>query len=328
MRLSILLVLVVCTVQTFCHVTRIPLQKRGRLQDVQQFSRSLQFTKWRYELGLDKLRSLKDSPEPLTNYQDLYYYGNISIGTPVQNFTVIFDTGSSNLWVPSAECDPSDRACQIHHKYYHNRSSTYVKNGEKFSIQYGTGSLSGFLSQDTVTISGIKVKNQIFGEATEQPGSTFIDDKFDGILGMGWPAIAVDKVAPVFQNMVAQGLVAKPVFGFYLDRDDETGELGGELILGGTDPTHYIGSLEYVPLSEETYWQFKMGGITINQQSTPCCSGGCNAIADTGTSIIVGPSDEIKKLNTQLGAKMEEGDYVFDCSNLTRCPKSDLRSTP
>ena len=106
MRLSILLVLVVCTVQTFCHVTRfiafclfcaqpflqlagacattsafslppfsltrrIPLQKRGRLQDVQQFSRSLQFTKWRYELGLDKLRSLKDSPEPLTNYQDV-----------------------------------------------------------------------------------------------------------------------------------------------------------------------------------------------------------------------------------------------------------------
>ncbi|CAI8055472.1 Cathepsin D [Geodia barretti] len=135
-------------------------------------------------------------------------------------------------------------------------------------------------------------------------------------LGMGWPAIAVDKVAPVFQNMVAQGLVAKPVFGFYLDRDDETGELGGELILGGTDPTHYIGSLEYVPLSEETYWQFKMGGITINQQSSPYCSGGCNAIADTGTSIIVGPSDEIKKLNTQLGAKMEEGAYVFDCSKL------------
>ena len=50
------------------------------------------------------------------------------------------------------------------------------------------------------------------------PGTTFIATRVDGILGMGYQKIAVGNVVPVFQNMVAQRLVDRPVFGFYMSR--------------------------------------------------------------------------------------------------------------
>ncbi|XP_075046852.1 cathepsin D-like [Mixophyes fleayi] len=266
-----------------------------------------------------EVHRLGEFPEKLTNYLDAQYYGEISIGTPPQKFTVIFDTGSSNLWVPSIRCSFFDIACWFHKRYNSGASSTYKMNNTDFSIHYGTGSLKGFLSQDTVTIGNLSITNQTFAEAVKQPGFVFVAAQFDGILGMGYPTISVDGVLPLFDNIMRQKLVAKNVFSFYLNRDP-TAPIGGELLLGGTDPKYFTGDFHYLNVTRMAYWQIKTDEVRVGSQLT-LCKGGCQAIVDTGTSLITGPSAEIIALQKAIGASpLFNGEYIISCNHIQSLP--------
>ncbi|KAK1567232.1 hypothetical protein Q3G72_009616 [Acer saccharum] len=236
----------------------------------------------------------------LKNFMDAQYFGEIGIGSPSQTFTVIFDTGSSNLWVPSAKCYFSV-ACYFHSKYKSSQSTTYNKNGTSAAIQYGTGAISGFFSQDSVKVGDLVVKNQDFIEATKEASITFLAAKFDGILGLGFQEISVGKAVPVWYNMVNQGLVNEPVFSFWLNRDTE-GDEGGELVFGGVVSDHFKGEHTYVPVTQKGYWQFEMADVLIDGETTGYCSDGCKAIADSGTSLLAGPTTVITQINHAIGA--------------------------
>jgi len=260
-----------------------------------------------------------DATVPITDYQDAQYYGPIAIGTPKQSFNVIFDTGSSNLWVPSTHCNAA--ACLVHKRYNSEHSSTFKSNGTAFHIQYGTGSLDGLISSDIVDIGGLEIKGQDFAEATALPGLTFLVGRFDGILGLAFDTISVDSVVPPWYNLLSQKLVSDPVFSVWLSKDPR-GQSGGQLILGGIDNTYYKGDLFYVPLTEKTYWQFKFDDLLYGGVSQKYCDGGCDVIADTGTSLIAGPPKIISDLNRRLGAlTIINGEALFpSCNATTKLP--------
>lgn len=221
-------------------------------------------------------------PLPLVKFvlRSFVFFPSTLLGTPPQKFNVVFDTGSSNLWVPSSECPWTDIACDIHNQYNHKHSSTYKKNGTAIAIQYGSGSMKGFLSEDVVSIGGLDVHNQVFAEATEEPGLAFIAAQFDGILGMAFQSIAVDGAVPVWYNILDQNLVSDPVFAFYL-ADDPNAKVGSEMTLGGLDSSRYTGAFTFLPVTSQTYWEFHMDDMKLGGTSY-APKGGAKAICDTG----------------------------------------------
>jgi len=258
----------------------------------------------------------KDHSVPVQNFLNAQYFSEITIGTPPQTFKVVLDTGSSNLWVPSSEC--GSIACYLHSKYESSSSSTYKKNGTSFEIRYGSGSLSGFVSQDVMTIGDLKIEDQIFAEATEEPGLAFAFGRFDGILGLGYDTISVNKIVPPFYSMIDQDLLDEPVFAFYLGNDDNEGD-ESEAVFGGVNEDHFTGKLTEIPLRRKAYWEVDLDAITFGDSTAELDNTG--VILDTGTSLIALPSTLAELLNKEIGAKKGyNGQYTVECEKRDSLP--------
>ncbi|CAH0521759.1 unnamed protein product [Peronospora belbahrii] len=238
----------------------------------------------------------------IRDFQNAQYYGSISLGSPPQPFSVIFDTGSSNLWVP-------DKKFGFHNVYDHEKSTTYKANGTEFSIMYGSGPVSGFLSQDTLELGDLTVTDQFFAEVnvTKGLGPAYYLGKFDGLFGLAFDSISVDHLKTPFHRMIQIGLLDEPVFAFYLGD-----QKNGELTFGGVDKSHYKGELDYVDVTSATYWSIKLDAVETKGKKLTNVD---KVIVDSGTSLIAGPKDEVATLAALVGAhKFIMGEYLISCS--------------
>jgi hypothetical protein len=146
-------------------------------------------------------------------------------------------------------------------------------------------------------------------------GPAFLIGQFDGILGLAFERISVDGIPPVFQDFVDSGVLDENVFGFYLQSD---GFHTGELEIGGVDPAHYSGSLNWLNLTSQTYWETALNGITIGDNPATKVT---KAVFDTGTSLLAGPVAEVAAIAKQVGATpLIAGEYTVDCGQIANMP--------
>lgn len=261
-------------------------------------------------------KTAKKNDIVVKDYRNAQYYGEVKVGTPPVSFRVVFDTGSSNFWVPAKGCKHCGFPILFRKKKYDpDLSSSYVMNGTKFDIEYGSGAVAGVLGEDIVSLGNMVIKRQTFGMINNAGGLglSYLFGKFDGILGLGFKSISVDGVETVLGNANSQGLLNEPVFSFYLGDNDD-----GELSVGGYDKSKYKGNLHFVPLLEESYWEIKVDNVNVNATTF----GEASLIIDSGTSFIAGPTLLVDQIANVVGATKNDslGQYTIHCNTVNSIP--------
>lgn len=261
----------------------------------------------------------REKAEPaitINDFMDEQYYGEISVGTPPQTIRVVYDTGSPNLWVP----DPSVGGIFSRKKTYDpSKSSTYVKNGTAFAINYAQGPVSGYYVKDTVTFGPISVPSYTFAavNVTKGLGAGYTIGAFDGICGFSLPDISTDGVQTPLQALVESQELDENVFAFYLGSNGAD----GELTLGGVNDQYYEGEFFTVDVIPQLpgvygYWEVAIDDIQVASSSVSDIR---KVVFDSGTSIIGAPAEDLKRIAKLVGATPVapippfNREYFIDC---------------
>jgi cathepsin D len=280
---------------------------------------------------------------PLRNIKDTQYVGTIGVGTPPQPLQVIFDSGSSNLWVTSAVCESLE--CHSHPAYNATASTSYRRvGGYEVQVRFGTGEIEGRIGEDSFELAGLRVSGQSFGEITRETGPVFMSPHFSGIMGLAWPALSAYDFTPIFDNVMAQQLLRRNWLVFKLSRYPAQDSV---LVFGEPEPGLFDGPIAWVPVVKRFYWELRLDDIEVGGEPLRLCEdgavrpdpppvhalgnvdavlppglrgpaarssgGGCKIVVDTGTSMLTAPSAALAAIDRRVR-------IAPDCSNFGTLP--------
>ena len=101
------------------------------------------------------------------------------------------------------------------------------------------------------------------------------------------------------------------MFSFYFAKEEEGSEKS-EFTLGGYNPDHVDGDIHWHKVVDQYYWTMEAENILVGGEDIGLCRHGCKVVADTGTSIMTAPTDDLSKLLKRLDVR----DHCHDLTSL------------
>ncbi|KAF9174086.1 hypothetical protein BGX20_001061 [Mortierella sp. AD010] len=228
---------------------------------------------------------------------------------------MVFDTGSSDMWVPSQTCNTT--VCMSLLRYNSSASSTYRIENKSFEIKYGDGSqVSGLTALDRVLLSGVSVANQSFGMASVDD-STIAKKGIDGVVGLGFGRAAnIKGYTTIVESMLARKIILQPIVSIWLGRQRVGGSnegSGGAIIFGGVDTTKYVGNFSWAPITDKNSWTVRFDAVSIAGKDLGLSG---NALIDSGTSLIVVPTKAASTLHQHIPGAIEDPQvgWILPCN--------------
>ncbi|EHK15313.1 uncharacterized protein TRIVIDRAFT_196192 [Trichoderma virens Gv29-8] len=245
---------------------------------------------------------------------DSEYVLPVKIGTPPQTVPLNLDTGSSDLWVLSTDTYPSQIQGQA--IYDPNASNTSRRQtGLSWLIRYGDGSsANGIVYKDRVQIGNTFFDQQAI-ESAIRVSDDISDDTFaSGLLGAAGSAgntVRPDKQKTYLDNIKDQ--LAKPLFTANLKKGKP-----GNYNFGYINASEYTGDIQYAAINPKgPLWEISVSGYRVGSDESKYVSRVWNAIADTGTTLLLTPTDIVNAYYAQVnGSTMNDdvGMMVVPCT--------------